>query len=76
MLIIPDIAFGFHFTSRLHFKNPMIQGGDEGRICPFNMRNTFTAGGGLVHNTKNLLLLYLFYQLICPIFLLQFSTDS
>lgn len=54
----------------------MIQDGNEGGICPFNIWNTFTAGGRLVHNTKNLLLLYLFYQLICPTFLLQFSTDS
>lgn len=71
MLIVSDIASGYHFTVRLHFKNPMIQGGDEGRICPFNMKNTFTAEGGLVHN-----IIYLFYQRICPIFLLQFTTDS
>lgn len=54
----------------------MIWGRDEGRTCPFNIRNTFTAGGRLVHNTRSLLLLYLFYQQICPIFLLQLNTNS
>jgi len=59
MLILSDIALGFHFTFRLHFRNAMIWSGDEGRICPFDIRNTFTAERRLVHNITNLLLLYL-----------------
>lgn len=59
MLILSDIALGFHFTFRLHFRNAMFWSGDEGRICPFDIRNTFTAERRLVHNITNLLLLYL-----------------
>lgn len=59
MLILSDIALGFHFTFRLHFRNAMFWSGDEGRTCPFDIRNTFTAERRLVHNITNLLLLYL-----------------
>lgn len=74
MLIVSNIAFGFRFTFRLHIENPTIQGRNENRICLFSMGNTFAAGGRFVHNAKNLLVQV--YQVVCPVFPLQFSTDS